>query len=85
MNSANVVAEIQLTLLNERALSNGEPCTCEYVILLQSFHGGTLSIQWFIAQNIWPTFSMSDLFRNSSKSAMFSKFLKVAIETSNFF
>ena len=33
----NVVAEIQLKLLNERALSTGEPCTCEYVTLLQTF------------------------------------------------
>ena len=30
MNSANVVAEIHLKLLNKRALSTGEPCTCEY-------------------------------------------------------
>ena len=29
----------------------GEPCTCEYVTLLQSFHRGTLSIHWYIAQN----------------------------------
>ena len=29
VNSANVVAEIQLKLLNERPLSTGEPCTCE--------------------------------------------------------
>ena len=47
----NVVAEIQLKLLNERALSTGEPCTCEYVTLFQSFHRGTLSIHWYIAQN----------------------------------
>ena len=45
------VAEIQFKLLNERALSTGEPCTCEYVALLQSFHRGTLSIHWYIAQN----------------------------------
>ena len=31
MNSANVVAEFQCNLLNERALSTREPCTCEYV------------------------------------------------------
>ena len=47
----NVVAEIQLKLLNERALSTGEPCSCEYVTLLQSFHRGALSIHWYIAQN----------------------------------
>ena len=47
----NVVAEIQLKLLNERALSTGEPCSCEYITLLQSFHRGTLSIHWYIAQN----------------------------------
>ena len=48
-NSANVVAEIKLKLCNERderAVSTGEPCTCEYVTLLQSFHRGTLSMHW---------------------------------------
>ena len=34
-----------------RVLSTGEPCTCEYVALLQSFHRGALSIHWYIAQN----------------------------------
>ena len=38
MNSANVVAEVQFQLLNERALSTVEPCTCEYTTLLLSFH-----------------------------------------------
>ena len=48
MSSANIVAEIQFELLNERA---EEPCTCKYVTLLQSFHRGTLSIiHWYIAQ-----------------------------------
>ena len=51
MNSVNVVAEIQLKLLNEGALSNGKPCTCEYVTLHLSFHRGTLSIHWYIAPN----------------------------------
>ena len=45
------VAEIQSKLSNEKALSSGEPCTCENVTLLQSFHRGTLSIHWYIAQN----------------------------------
>ena len=40
ISSANLVAEIQQKLCNKRALSNGEPCTCEYVTLLQSFHRG---------------------------------------------
>ena len=31
MSSANLVAEIHWKLCNKRALSNGEPCTCEYV------------------------------------------------------
>ena len=62
MNSANAVAEIQLKLLNERAFSSGESCTCKYVTLLQSFRRVTLSIHWYIAQNFWPTFSMSVLF-----------------------
>ena len=48
MSSANIAAEIQFELLNERA---EEPCTCKYVTLLQSFHRGTLSIiHWYIAQ-----------------------------------
>ena len=34
------------------ALSTGEPCTCEYVTLFQSFHKGTLSIHCYIAQNV---------------------------------
>ena len=51
MSFANTFAEIHLKLSNERALSNGKPCTCEYVTLLQSFHRGTLIIHWYIAQN----------------------------------
>ena len=48
MSSANIVAEIQFELLNERA---EEPCTCKYVTLFQSFHRGTLSIiHWYITQ-----------------------------------
>ena len=48
MSSANIVAEIQFELFNERA---EEPWTCKYVTLLQSFHRGTLSvIHWYIAQ-----------------------------------
>ena len=43
MSAAINVAEIQLKRLNERALRTGEPCTCEYVTLLQSFQRGTLS------------------------------------------
>ena len=49
LSSANIVAEIQFKLLNERVLSTGEPCTCEYVTLLQSFHRGALSIHWYIS------------------------------------
>ena len=51
MSSANLVAEIQFKILNERALSNGETRTCEYVTLLQSFHRGALSTHWYIAQS----------------------------------
>ena len=49
----NLVAAIDKKLWNERALeckSTGEPCTCEYVTLLQSFHRDTLSMYWYIAQ-----------------------------------
>ena len=51
MTAANLVAETQLKFLNEEVVSNEEPCACEYVTLLQSFHKGTLGIHWYIAQN----------------------------------
>ena len=70
--------------MNERFLRTGEQCTCEYVTLLQFFHRGTLSVHWYIPQNFQPTFSMSVLFKRCSKTAMFSRFLKVAIAMSNF-
>ena len=84
MSSANLVAEIQLKLMKERALSIGEPCTCEYATLHLSFHRGILSILWYIAENLWPTFSMPVLFRCYFKIAMFSRFWKVATVTSHF-
>ena len=62
----------------------GEPCTFAYVTLFQSFHRGTLSIHWYIARNLQTAFFMSVLFRRSSKTAMFSRFLMVVIATSNF-
>ena len=49
-SSENVVAEMQFKLLNERAVSTGETCNCEYVSLLQSFHRVTLSTHWYTAQ-----------------------------------
>ena len=51
MSSANIVAEILFKLLNERVLSTAEPCTSEYVTLIQSFHRGTLIVHWYIAKN----------------------------------
>ena len=84
MNSVNLVTEIYQKLCNKRALSNGEPCTCEYVTLLQSFHRGTLSIDWYIAQNFQPTFSMSVLFRRLFNTSIFSRFSKMSIAPSNF-
>ena len=83
VSSANLVAQIHQKLFNRRVLSTGDPCTCENVTLLQSFHRGTLSIHWYIAQNFQPTFSMSVLFRPSFKTDIFSRFLKVSIATSN--
>ena len=65
MSSANLVPEIQFKLSNDRALSTGEPCTCEYVTFLQSFHRGALSIHCYIAQNSYPTFSIYVLYRRS--------------------
>ena len=62
MSSANLVAEIHEKLCNKGALSTGEPCACEYVTLLQSFHRGTINIHWYIAQNFQPAFSIDDFF-----------------------
>ena len=84
MSSANLVAETHQKLCNKRVLSTGEPCTCEYLTLLQSFHRGTLSIHWYIAQNFPPTFSLFVLFRRLFRTAIISRFSKVAIATSNF-
>ena len=58
MTTANLVPKTQLNILNKRVLSVGEPCTCEYVTLHQSFHRVTLNTHWYIAQNFYPTFSM---------------------------
>ena len=84
MNSANLVAGVHWKVWKERALSTEEPCTCEYVTWLESFHIGTLSIRWYIAQNFSPTFSMSVSFRRSFKTVICSRILKVAIATSKF-
>ena len=71
-------------LCNKGVLSTGEPCTSKYVTLLQSFHKGTLSIQWYIAQNFQPIFYLSVLFRCLFTTAIFSRFSKVTIAMSNF-
>ena len=55
----------------------------EYVTLLQSLHRGTLSIQWYIAQIFYPTFAMSVFSRCSFKAAIFNRFFKVVMATSN--
>ena len=82
MISACLIAEIQQKLWNERALSTGEPATFEYVNFLQSFNRSALSIFQYMAQNVYPNFSMSILFRRSFKNVIFSRLLKVAIATS---
>ena len=82
MRSANLFSEIHQNRCNKRVLSTGEPCTCEYVTLLQSFHRGTLSIHWYIVQNFQPTFSMSVLFRRLFRTVIFSRFPKVSMATS---
>ena len=83
MSCSNIAAEIHWKFWNKRALRSGEPCTCEFVTLLQSFHRNTLSIHWYIAQNLEPTISISVLFRHLYKTAILSRFLKVIIATSN--
>ena len=76
MRPANLVAETHLKRCNKSI--------CEYVAILQSFHRGILSIHCYLAQRFQPTFSMSVLFRRNFKTAILSRFLKLAIATSNF-
>ena len=52
MSSANLVAESLLKLSNQRTFSTGK-CNCEYINLLQSFHGGALSIHLYISQKFY--------------------------------
>ena len=68
-----------IEILDQRSLSTGEPCTYEYIDLLQSFNRGTLSIHWYIT-----CLSMSVSFRCFFITAISSRFLKVAVATSNF-
>ena len=84
MSSANLIAEIHWKLCNKKDLSTGGPCTCEYVTLLQPFHRGTVSIHWYIAQNVNFTISMFVLFRRPFKTAIFSRFLKIAMTKPTF-
>ena len=84
MSSADLIAQIYQKLCKKRALRTQATCTCEHVTLLQLFHVGTLSIHWYIAQNSQPTFSLSVLFRRPFNTAIFNRFLKVTIATSNF-
>ena len=73
-----------LKALEEKTFGHCRPMYCEYVTFLQSFHKGILSIHWCIAQSVSCTFSMSVVFRCSFKTAIFRRFLNVAIATSNF-
>ena len=45
-----------LKLSNEQVVSTGGLCTCECVTLLWSCNIITLSIHWYIAQNLYPPF-----------------------------
>ena len=76
----NLVTEIQLKLLNERLLSNGEPCTCSFAPVISV---GTLSIHWYIVLNFYPASSMFVFSRRSFQTDMYSRLLKVAIATLN--
>ena len=53
MSSAKVVGEIRFKLLNERALSNGEPCPCEYFTLFHSFHIKYTLVHVYIIHHIY--------------------------------
>ena len=37
----DLVADVHQNLCKKRALSSGEPCSCEYITLFQSLHRGT--------------------------------------------
>ena len=90
MSSANLVAK----LCNKRALSTGEPCTCEYVTLLLwlLLHRGYIKYTLVHSSKCSDYFFHASQFRRSFKTAIFSSFktaifsifLKVAIATSNF-
>ena len=84
MSSASLIGEIHQKLCNRKGLSTGEPCICEYVTLLQSFHGCILSVHWYLGHNFQSTFFMFVLFRRSSKTTIFSSLLNGHIATSNF-
>ena len=56
MMSANLVTEIHEKLWDKTALGTGEPCTYEYVTLLQLLRRGTLSKHLHITQNFQPKF-----------------------------
>ena len=60
-SSGNLAAEIQQNFWNERALGTGQPCTFEYVTLLQSFYRSILSIHCNIAEDFQPIFTMTVL------------------------
>ena len=64
--------------------STKEPCACEYVTLLLSYHRSSLSIHWYIALNFSPIFSMSVILKLSFKTIIFSRFFNKAVATSNF-
>ena len=84
MSSANIVVEIQFKLLNERSFEHWRTMYLGICQFAPVIHRSTLSIHWYIAQNVQPTFYMSAFFRRSSKTAMLSRFLKVAMAMSNF-
>lgn len=68
INSANFFARIRLEHLQERVLSIGEPCNCEYVTLSQLFQR---CIMYTVvhSSNVQPTFILSVFFRRSFKTA----------------
>ena len=83
MSTENLVTEMQLKLLSERVLSTGEPYICVYVTSLLSFLKCTLSIPWYIAQNLL-AYLFHVLLSFFCKTGIFNRFLKVATATSNF-
>ena len=67
INSANFIARIRLEHSQERVLSIGEPCNCEYVTSPWLFRS-CIMYSVVHSSNVQPTFILSVFFRRSFKT-----------------